>query len=173
MIRELVIQSLIISCKCCIPGILKLLCDILLCDLQVQTRKTNDCSKFSTNSTTSIGKYFPLLLFQSQICSDSHNVSSLLSEADVIGLYNYYYDNYTLGNELKILIDYSIVSEGGVLFFNYQLISIKNNKFIESNLFWMSTEQFSHSKLNNNTVPLTLFVIFNWDQLNEPLTIYP
>ena len=79
-----------------------------------------------------------------------------MSEADVIGLYNYYYDNYTLGNELKILIDYLIVSEGEVLFFNYQLISIKNNKFIESNLFWMSTEQFSHSKLNNNTVPLTL-----------------
>ena len=84
-----------------------------------------------------------------------------MSEADVISLYNYYYDNYTLGYELKILIDYLIVSEGEVLFFNYQLISIKkNNKFIESNLFWMSIEKFSHSKLNNNTVPLTLFVIF-------------
>ena len=64
-------------------------------------------------------------MFQSQIFSDSHNVSSLLSEADVISLYNYYYDNYTLGYELKILIDYLIVSEGEVLFFNYQLISIK------------------------------------------------
>ena len=77
----------------------------------------------------------------SQICSDSHNVRSLLSEADVISHYNYYYhDNYTLRCELKILIDYLIVSEGEVLFFNYQLISLKNNKSIESNLFWMSIE---------------------------------